>query len=351
MALRPPAPWEYMRREEYLQDPDETQIIEQQSIQSRIWTAIPGIVQEVDYTRFTLSVQPSIKGRIEDQDGNAEDVELPLLVDVPLLLPNAGGWHLTFPIVPGDEVLVVFACRCIDAWWQSGGVQKAMERRMHDLSDGFAILAPYSQLLAPDCIGGFSNNSVILRDDKKLNYIEITNDGKLNVLHQSDLDWDTLGNADIYIKGNTNLLIDGNTTAHIKGTLDSTVDGAVTLTANSTVDATVQGDITLTAASNVSATIGGNLDVQVSGNITAQASQVMLTANSVTVDSPITAFTGNVTIGGNISCGGGARAGGGNGTFLGTITANQDVVGGGISLKGHVHGGVQGGPSTTSGPQ
>ena len=341
-----------MRREEHLQDPDETQIIEQQSIQSRIWTAIPAIVQSIDYIKFTISAQPAIRGRIENENGESEDVDLPLLVDVPLLLPNAGGWHLTFPVEVGDECLVVFSSRCIDAWWQSGGVQKAMERRMHDLSDGFAILAPYSQALAPDCIGGFSNNSVILRDDKKLNYIEITNDGKLNVLHQSDLDWDTLGNADIYIKGNVNVLIDGNVTTYVKGTLTGTVDGAVTLTANSTVDGTVSGDITLNAGANVTATIAGDLTANVTGNISATASQVQLTANSVTVNSPITTFTGNVTIGGDLSCGGGgARAGGGNGVFNGTITALNDVIGGGISLKSHVHTGVQSGPSVTGGPQ
>lgn len=37
--------------------------------------------------------------------------------------------------------------------------------------------------------------------------------------------------------------------------------------------------------------------------------------------------------------------------LAGTMTAANDVKGGGISLKGHVHGGVQGGPSNTEGPQ
>ena len=46
---------------------------------------------------------------------------------------------MTFPIKTGDECLVVFACRAIDVWWQSGGVQPPAETRMHDLSDGFVI--------------------------------------------------------------------------------------------------------------------------------------------------------------------------------------------------------------------
>ena len=35
----------------------------------------------------------------------------------------------------------------------------------------------------------------------------------------------------------------------------------------------------------------------------------------------------------------------------GSITASGDVVGGGISLDNHVHGGVRSGTSTTTGPQ
>ena len=41
----------------------------------------------------------------------------------------------------------------------------------------------------------------------------------------------------------------------------------------------------------------------------------------------------------------------GNVTVQGTITASGDIVGGGISLDNHVHGGVQSGGSTTSKPQ
>ena len=47
---------------------------------------------------------------------------LPLLLDCPVYFPSGGNCTLTFPVQPGDECLVVFASRCIDAWWQSGGV-------------------------------------------------------------------------------------------------------------------------------------------------------------------------------------------------------------------------------------
>lgn len=41
----------------------------------------------------------------------------------------------------------------------------------------------------------------------------------------------------------------------------------------------------------------------------------------------------------------------GNVTATGTVTGTVDVIGGGISLKNHVHGGVTGGSSTTGVPQ
>lgn len=66
------------------------------------------------------------------------------------------------------------------------------------------------------------------------------------------------------------------------------------------------------------------LSVDEQGNLT-------MTAPSVTINSPIT-IEGDVNVNG-------------------TITASTDVIGGGISLKGHVHGGVSSGGSTTGAPQ
>lgn len=345
-----------MRREELLNDTDEDRRLGDESLLSRIWTALPCLVQSVDYQKFTISAQPTIQGKIEDEEGNVQDVNLPLLVDIPIVFPRAGKWAMTSPVVPGDECLVIFSSRCIDAWWQNGGVQKALETRKLDLSDGIAIFGPYSQPHAQKHVGGFSSNSVILRDNEKKNYLEYTDDGKVNVLHQSDLDWDTLGNADVYIKGNAvvkidgnvDLTIKGNTTAMIDGTLDATVKQNVTLTAEAdvaatvkgnttavmegTLDATVKQDVNLTAGANVTTSITGNLDCTVTGNITAKAAQLDFTANNITINCPNTTFNGAVKA-------------------TDTITSDADCIGGGISLKGHVHGGVQGGTSTTGGPQ
>lgn len=43
-------------------------------------------------------------------------------------------------IAKAKEALVFFADHCIDAWYQSGGVQNQLMPRMHDISDGFALV-------------------------------------------------------------------------------------------------------------------------------------------------------------------------------------------------------------------
>ena len=111
----------------------------QEGHQARIWTAMPGIVQSWNADEKTAVVQPAIQALVEYEDGSVQWVTLPLLVDCPIVFPGGGDVVLTFPLKQGDECLVVFASRCIDSWWQSGGIQVQAEMRMHDLSDGFCI--------------------------------------------------------------------------------------------------------------------------------------------------------------------------------------------------------------------
>ncbi|MCL5500635.1 hypothetical protein M5Y49_18345 [Escherichia coli] len=132
-----------------------------QKVFSTLKVAMPGVIESFDPDSVTASVRPAIKG----YDGGTEDdgwIELPLLVDVPVIFPRGGGCTLTFPVSAGDECLLIFADRCIDFWWQNGGVQKPVDLRMHDLSDAFAIVGPQSQAHK---ISGISTSSVEIRSD------------------------------------------------------------------------------------------------------------------------------------------------------------------------------------------
>ncbi|GFM38007.1 Gp138 family membrane-puncturing spike protein [Desulfovibrio psychrotolerans] len=163
-----------MDRRERQDDPVEAMRTALDGRQAALWTALPGIVESFDPDAETVSVQPAISGTVQDEAGRSRSVNLPLLVDVPVVFPAGGGFTLTYPIRKGDECLVIFASRCIDAWWQNGGIGRPLETRMHDLSDGFAFVGPRSQVrrLAP----GVDADNVQLRTD----------DGKAHVTMMPD---------------------------------------------------------------------------------------------------------------------------------------------------------------------
>lgn len=144
--------------------------IAQRGHQTGIWTAIPGIIDSFDPATMTATVQPAIQMTVRDEQGRTTPDNRPLLLDCPVQFPAGGGCSLTFPVKPGDECLVVFASRCIDAWWQSGGVQGQAEPRMHDQSDGFVLLGFRSQ---PRIIPSVSTSAAQLRSDDGQAFVEI----------------------------------------------------------------------------------------------------------------------------------------------------------------------------------
>ncbi|HHT2967489.1 TPA: Gp138 family membrane-puncturing spike protein [Citrobacter koseri] len=140
------------------------------SIMSSLRVSIPGIVQSFDPGTVTAVVQPAIKGYEPDSNGVNQSTILPLLVDVPVVFPRGGGCTLTFPVKAGDECLVIFADRCIDFWWQNGGVQEPVDDRAHDLSDAFCIVGPQSQVQK---ISGISTGAAQLRSDDGSTFFEL----------------------------------------------------------------------------------------------------------------------------------------------------------------------------------
>ena len=145
--------------------------------QSNIWTALPAIVTKVNASAGTLECNPTIQLRKVSPNGKVSWIDFPTLVDCPIVFPSGGGFTLTFPIAPDDEVLVIFASRCIDSWFASGknGIQN--ELRMHDPSDGFAICGPRSY---PNRLP-VSTTNVQLRNGPADTFIEITPTQQVNV--------------------------------------------------------------------------------------------------------------------------------------------------------------------------
>lgn len=147
----------------------------QQALAS-VWTALPGYVVSFDANAVTAVIQLGIQNKQLKPDGSVAQVTAPLLQDVPVYFPRGGGCTMTFPIKEGDECLVIFACRAIDSWWQSGGVQVQSSNRAHDLADGFALVGPMSQA---NKISGISTDKVQLRSDDGSTYVELDPQGQI----------------------------------------------------------------------------------------------------------------------------------------------------------------------------
>lgn len=149
------------------------------TIFSMLRVSMPGIIESFDPIACTCSVQPALKGQVADAMGNFKSEPLPVLVDVPVMFPRGGGCTITFPVKAGDECLVVFSDRCIDFWWQNGGVQEPVDPRQHDLSDAFAFVGPQSQAQK---ITGISTTSVQIRTDDGSSFIELMQGGNVNII-------------------------------------------------------------------------------------------------------------------------------------------------------------------------
>ena len=59
--------------------------------EAMLWTALPGIILSFDAAALTCEVQPAIQGKKRDEDGSITLVNLPILLDCPVVFPHAGG--------------------------------------------------------------------------------------------------------------------------------------------------------------------------------------------------------------------------------------------------------------------
>lgn len=107
---------------------------------ARIHTSIPGRVLSYDAGSQTATVQPVIRSRFRDADGEILTYLPPQIANVPVAFPSGGGCSITWPLNSGDPVLLVFAERSTDEWRsRKGNDHEPTDPRRFDLSDAIAI--------------------------------------------------------------------------------------------------------------------------------------------------------------------------------------------------------------------
>jgi hypothetical protein len=125
----------------------------------------------VTYTAATqvAKVKPLLKRAVVGEDGTTIQEELPEIPQVPVMFPRGGGYFLTFPLVPGDMVMLIFMDKSIDGFMLSAGniAQDQIDLRMHHLTDAVAIpgfyplTKPIQALVQTDAVFGAENNAQV----------------------------------------------------------------------------------------------------------------------------------------------------------------------------------------------
>jgi len=83
----------------------------------------------------TIDVQPVLNRQVK-----GESISLPVFSQVPPVFLQGGGSYHAFPIAKGDYCLLIITERCFDSWYNGQDGVSPVEYRMHDYSDGFAIV-------------------------------------------------------------------------------------------------------------------------------------------------------------------------------------------------------------------
>lgn len=174
-------------------------------------TMLPGRI--VSYTKVDqrASIQIEIQREHQDDQGVTTTLSVPLLEDVPVVFPGAGGWSMIFPVKVGDKCLVQFCERDLRGWLTEGQEIPPGENRTHSYSDAVCHVGIRTQ---DNAIPNPPNNTVVLTDDGGSHQIRLGTSGI-----------DLLTEGTIELAGDMGLDLKSDT-----GPFTVTAGGAITLT-------------------------------------------------------------------------------------------------------------------------
>lgn len=141
---------------------------------SNVHFAFPAIVKSYDAEKRRAQVLPSVKRKKAD----GSYVELPIIVDVPVVYFGTvkGGIHI--PLEENDEVLIIVSERAIETWKDNGGSgNEDINIRRFNLSDAIAIPGlqaitfPNIEDATEDCLAIHHDNKIIMTiGDNRIEY-------------------------------------------------------------------------------------------------------------------------------------------------------------------------------------
>lgn len=122
----------------------------------RVRVALPAQVLAYDSTKQVVSAQVAVSLRRQDPDtGVLVPYVVPPISNVPVLWPSSSLGSLTFPLAPGDPVVLLIADRSLDEWKSTGAAANVpMDVRRFDFTDALAIPGgrPFTRPLAATAV-------------------------------------------------------------------------------------------------------------------------------------------------------------------------------------------------------
>jgi hypothetical protein len=129
-----------------------------------VHTALIAKVESYDAKTQLVNVSPVLKRSIETTDDEWVSEQLPVLCDVPVLFPRAGGFFISFPIKAGDFVQLLFNETNIEEWFDEKEPTINHNQRF-TLQGAVALPGIFPQVLA---LTGAHESNLVLGKEKGL---------------------------------------------------------------------------------------------------------------------------------------------------------------------------------------
>ena len=142
-----------------------------------IYTALPGLVESYDAATRRATVQPAL--RLVLADSEESEVRQAPVMNVPVLLPSAGGYTVSLPIGPGEPVMLIVAQRDLTRWKESYA-ESTPGPGIMVARDAVAIAGFGPRSYTPANSGG-----IALQSDDGRRYIRIQSDGTIAAANES----------------------------------------------------------------------------------------------------------------------------------------------------------------------
>ncbi|WP_368648966.1 Gp138 family membrane-puncturing spike protein [Castellaniella ginsengisoli] len=137
-----------------------------------VCTSVPGHVLTFDPDQQRAQVRIGV----QTVTAGGAVIQPPPIIDAPVLFAGGTQFATIHQIDPGDEGLILFSQRCVDAWKQTGGVAQNPLARFHDTHDAFFI--PGFRPL-PTRISGFANDGIRMQSRDGSRHVWIKSSGEI----------------------------------------------------------------------------------------------------------------------------------------------------------------------------